>query len=325
MADLRLSFACGLYDRVLPLYRGMVKAEGIDLDFQAIDDPRQVFDRMAKGGFDISEMSSSEHTARIANGNRDFVAIPVFVSRVFRHSFIFCNRKRGIASPKDLAGKRIGLSAYGQTAAVFIRGLLQHEYGVDLSSVRWVLGTMNGSGGHLLLPKLSKPVNIELDRTGKSLSDLLAAGEIDATLGALVPDSFGRHPDVQRVFPDFREAEKTYYRKTRIFPIMHLIAMRREVHEKYPFVAASLYAALKRSKELAAERMREVGALAYMLPWLGDDIREMDEVFGGDPWPYGIEANRPTLEALVKYMAEQALIEAVPAIESLFVPDVGVK
>jgi 4,5-dihydroxyphthalate decarboxylase len=325
MADVRLSFACGLYDRVLPLYRGMVKAEGIDLDFQAIDDPRQVFDRMAKGAFDTSEMSIAEHTARIANGNHDFVAIPVFVSRVFRHSFIFCNRKSGIASPKDLAGKRIGISAFGQTAAVFIRGLLQHEYGVDLSSVRWVLGTMNGSGGHLQIPKLSKPVNIEVDRTGKCLSDLLAAGEIDATLGALVPDSFGRHPDVQRVFPDFREAEKTYYRKTRIFPIMHLVAMRREVHEKYPFVADSLYTALNRSKELAAERMREVGALAYMLPWLGDDIREMDEVFGGDPWPYGIEPNRPTLEALVRYMAEQALVEAVPAVESLFVPGVGVK
>jgi 4,5-dihydroxyphthalate decarboxylase len=325
MADLRLSFACGLYDRVLPLYRGMVKPEGIALDFQAIDDPRQVFDRMAKGAFDISEMSSSEHTMRIANGNRDFVAIPVFVSRVFRHSFIFYNRKSGLASPKDLAGKRIGISAYGQTAAVFIRGLLQHEYGVDLSSVRWVLGTMNGSGGHLQLPKLSKPVSIELDRTGKSLSDLLAAGELDATLGALVPDSFGRHPDVQRVFPNFREAEKTYYRKTHIFPIMHLIAMRREVHEKYPFAAASLYAALNRSKELAAERMREVGALAYMLPWLGDDIREMDEVFGGDPWPYGIEPNRPTLGALVTYMAEQGLIEAAPTIESLFVPDAGAK
>jgi 4,5-dihydroxyphthalate decarboxylase len=325
MADARLSFACGLYDRVLPLYRGMVKPEGIDLDFQAIDDPRQVFDRMAKGDFDIAEMSSSEHTTRVANGNRDFVAIPVFVSRVFRHSFIFYNRHRGIASPKGLAGKRIGISAYGQTAAVFIRGLLQHEYGVDLSSVHWVLGTMNGSGGHLQIPKLSIPIDIEIDRSGKSLSDLLAAGAIDATLGALVPDSFGRHPDVQRLFPDFRAAEKSYYRKTHIFPIMHLIALRREVHEKYPFAAASLYTALNRSKELAAERMREVGALAYMLPWLADYIHETDDVFGKDPWPYGVEPNRATLEALVAYMAEQGLIPAAPAIESLFVPNVGVR
>ncbi|HEY1504430.1 MAG TPA: ABC transporter substrate-binding protein [Stellaceae bacterium] len=325
MADVRLSFACGLYDRVLPLYRGMVKPEGVDLDFQAIDDPRQVFDRMAKGDFDISEMSSSEHATRIANGNRDFVAIPVFVSRIFRHSFIFHNRHRGIAAPKDLAGKRIGISAYGQTAAVFIRGLLQHEYGVDLSSVHWVLGTMNGSGGHLQIPKLSISINIEQDKSGKSLSELLAAGEIDATLGALVPDSFGRHPDVQRLFPDFRAAEKSYYRKTGIFPIMHLIALRREVHDRHPFVAASLYAALNRSKELAAERMREVGALAYMLPWLPDYIRETDEVFGKDPWPYGVEPNRPTLEALVTYLAEQGMVPAAPSIESLFVPNVGVR
>jgi 4,5-dihydroxyphthalate decarboxylase len=325
MTDVRLSFACGLYDRLLPLYRGMVKAEGIDLDFQAIDDPRQVFDRAAKGDFDITEMSSSEHAMRIANGNKDFVAIPVFVSRVFRHSFIFHNRQRGIHAPKDLSGKRIGISAYGQTAAVFIRGLLQHEYGVDLSSVQWVLGTMNGSGGHLQIPKLTKPINIELDRSGKCLSDLLAAGEIDATLGALVPDSFGRHPDVQRLFPDFRAAEKDYYRKTRIFPIMHLIALRRAVHEKYPFAAASLYTALNRSKELAAERMREVGALAYMLPWLADYIQETDEIFGSDAWPYGIEPNRPSLDALVTYMAEQGLLPAAPAIESLFVPDVGVR
>lgn len=323
MADVRLSFACGLYDRVLPLYRGQVKAEGIDLDFQAIDDPRQIFDRMAQGGFDISEMSSSEHTTRIASGNRDFVAIPVFVSRVFRHGFVFYNRKSGIRSPKDLAGKRIGISAYGQTAAVFIRGFLQHEYGVDLSTIRWVLATMNGSGGHLHLPKLSKPVAIEPGPSGKCLSDLLAAGEIDATLGALVPDSFGRHPDVVRLFPDFHAAERDYYRKTHIFPIMHLIAIRREIHEKHPFVAASLYAALERAKELAAQRMREIGALAYMLPWLADHISEVDEVFGGDAWPYGIAPNRPTLEALVAYMAEQGLIASAPAVESLFVPGVG--
>lgn len=322
MPDIRLTLACGLYDRLLPLYRGTVKAAGIDLDFQAIDDPRQVFDRMAKGDFDASEMSSSEHTARIAAGNRDFVAIPVFVSRVFRHGFVFCNRRSGIRTPKDLEGKRIGISAYGQTAAVFIRGFLQHEYGVDLSTIRWILGTMNGSGGHLRIPKLSRPVTIEVGPPGKCLSDLLAAGEIDATLGALVPDSYERHPEVERLFPDLRTVEKAYYRKTRIFPIMHLIAIRREVHERHPAVAQSLYAALQRSKELAIERMREVGALAYMLPWLAEDIREMDEVFGGDAWPYGIEANRPTLDALVTYMAEQGLIAAAPPIESLFVPGV---
>jgi 4,5-dihydroxyphthalate decarboxylase len=265
-------------------------------------------------------MSSSEFVRLIAAGDGPLVAIPVFVSRLFRHSFIFVNAKSGVATPKDLAGKTIGVSAYTQTAAVFIRGLLQHEYGVDLSTVRWIQGPMNGRGGHPSLPTLSKPIRIELEKSGKALSELLAAGKIDATLGALVPDSFGSHPDVRRLIPNFREVEKSYFRRTRIFPIMHLIAIKRAVYEKHPFVARSLYAALSRAKDLAAERMREVGALAYMTPWLADDLREMDDVFGGDAWPYGIAPNRATLEALVVYMAEQGMIPAPINVEDLFVP-----
>ena len=317
---MKLSFACGLYDRVLPLYRGDVTPEGIELDFLAIDDPRRVFDGMAKGEFDVSEMSSSEFITMMAAGTSHLVALPVFVSRLFRHSFIFINRNAGIATPKDLAGKRIGVSAYTQTAAVFIRGLLQHDYGVDLSHVRWLQGPMNGGGGHPRLPKLAKPVQIELNTSGKPLSELLAAGEVDATLGALVPDSFGTHPDVARLFPNFRETEKDYYKRTRIFPIMHLVAIRRELYEKHPAVAKTLFDAFCRAKDQASERMREVGALAYMTPWLADDIREMDEVFGGDAWPYGVAPNRPSLEALVAYMAEQGVIASAPKIEDLFVP-----
>jgi 4,5-dihydroxyphthalate decarboxylase len=323
MSDLRLSFACGLYDRLLPLYKGDVKPQGIDLDFQAIDDPRQIFDRMAKGDFDISEMSSSEHVTRVAAGNDAMVAIPVFVSRVFRHGFVFVNRKAGIASPKDLAGKRIGVSAYTQTAAVFIRGFLQHEYGVDMSSIKWIQGPMNGAGGHPHLPKLVKPIDIQLNKSERTISEMLATGEIDATLGALVPDSFGKHPDVQRLFPDFRTTEKDYYKRTKIFPIMHLIAIKREIHEAHPFVAQSIYDALERSKELAIERMREVGALAYMLPWMADDIREMDEVFGGDAWPYGVEPNRKTLEALAAYMVEQGQVAERASVDKMFIPGVG--
>ena len=324
MPDFRMSFACGLYDRVLPLYRRDVVPEGIDLDFIANDDPRQVFDGMAKGEFDASEMSSSEQVQRLVAGNDSLVALPVFVSRVFRHSFIFINRKAGIAGPKDLAGKRIGVSAYTQTAAVFIRGMLQDEHGVDLSSIRWLQGPMNGPGGPGgKLAKLHKPVAIELNTAPHSLSDMLARGEVDAVLGALVPDSFGAHPDVQRLFPDFRAAEKDYFRRTRIFPTMHLIVIRRAVLEQHPFVARSLYHALDRAKQAAITRMREVGALAYMTPWLADDLREMDEVFGGDPWPYGVEANRPSLEALTRYMAEQGLIAERITLEKLFPLDVA--
>lgn len=320
MANLPLTFACGLYDRVLPLYRGDVTPAGIDLDFLPIDDPRQVFDRMGKGDFDVSEMSSSEFVAATAAGTGKLVALPVFVSRLFRHGFVFVNRKAGVATPKDLEGKRIGVSAYTQTAAVWIRGFLAHDHGVDFSKVRWLQGPMNGGGGHPRLPKLTRPIDIALNETGKPLSDLLAAGELDAVLGALVPDSFGTHPDVMRLFPDFHATEKDYYKRTHIFPIMHLVAIQRDVYEKNPEIAQSLYDAFDESKAQAIARMREVGALAYMTPWLADHIREMDEVFGPDAWPYGIAPNLPTLNALVAYMAEQGVVARAPNVDSLFVP-----
>jgi 4,5-dihydroxyphthalate decarboxylase len=323
MTDVKLDFACGLYDRMLPLYTGEVKAAGVALNYLAIDSPREVFDRLAGGQeFDAAEFSSSEFVSRHCAGDRSFVAIPVFPSRVFRHGFVTVNRRKGIRTPKDLEGKRVGVPLYTMTAALFIRGMLQHEYGVDLGSIRWVQGAVNSVGGHgnPTVPPMLKPVAIENNASGRSLSDLLAAGEIDAIIGANIPDSLKTSPDVQRLFPDYREVEKAYYRDTGIFPIMHLVAIRRRFYEAYPQAVASFYDALCRSKELAFEKMHDLGTLRYMLPWMSADLDEIDEVFGGDPWPYGIEANRPTLTALVTYLAEQGLIAAPPRIEDLFVP-----
>ncbi len=323
MSRLPLTFACGLYDRMLALYTGDVQAEGIDLNFLAIDQPREIFDRMGGGQeFDLSEMSSSEVICSMSAGTCPFVALPVFASRVFRHGHITINRRSGIRGPKDLAGKRIGVPLYTQTAAVFIRGLLQHEYGVDLSKVHWVQGALDQPGAHgsPSAPPLLKPIDLEQNRTNKSLSDLLEAGEIDAIAAAGVPKALGRNPDLQRLFPNYREVERDYYKRTKIFPIMHLIAIRREVYEKHPFIATSLYNAFEKSKNRALDKMRQLGALRYMLPWLGADLDEIDEVFGGDPWPYGIEPNRPTLEALVTYLHDQAMIAKKLPIEQIFVP-----
>ncbi|MGH7126298.1 MAG: hypothetical protein ACREFI_18125, partial [Stellaceae bacterium] len=158
------------------------------------------------------------------------------------------------------------------------------------------------------------------NRTGKSLVELLDAGEIAALIGASVPVSLGQRPQIARLFPDFRAVEQEYYKRTRIFPIMHLVAMRRDTYDKNPFIATSLYDAFCKSKDRALGKMKETGALRYMLPWLGADLDEIEAVFGGDPWPYGIEANRPTLEALVQYLAEQNLIAKPIPIEQLFVP-----
>ena len=323
MPGLPLTFACGLYDRMQALYTGEVRPEGIDLDFLAIDSPREIFDRLSgKGEFDVAEMSSSEFISRKSAGQCPFVAIPVFPSRAFRHGFIAVNRRSGIRSPKDLEGKRVGVPLYTMTAAIWIRGHLQHEYGVDLSTIRWVQGSTNSPGAHgepTVLP-LVRSVPIEDNETGKSISQLMEEGAVDANIGTSLPVSMRRNPDIQRLFPDFREVEKEFYARTRIFPIMHVLAIRREVYDRHPFVAASLYRAFCESRDVALAKMRYLGALRYMLPWIPADLDEIDQVFGGNPWPYGIEANRPTLEALVTYMVDQAVIAEPVAVDELFVP-----
>jgi 4,5-dihydroxyphthalate decarboxylase len=319
---LPLTFACGLYDRLLRLYTGEVAPAGIDLKFLANDDPRDIFDRMGgKLEFDAAEMSSSEFISRFAAGNSPLVAIPAFVSRVFRHGFIFLNRRSGIRMPKDLEGRRVGVPLYTMSAAIWVRGLLQHEYGVDLAKIRWVQGALRKPGAHgsPSAPPLLEPPNIEINNSGKSLSRLLADGELDAVISSRPVEGMGANPDIQRLFPNYREIEKDYYRRTRIFPIMHLVAIRRDVYAAHPFVAQNLYDALCQSRERALAQMQARGALRYMLPWLPAAMDEIDEVFGGDPWPYGVEANRPTLEALVQYMVEQHFIARPIAIEDLFV------
>jgi 4,5-dihydroxyphthalate decarboxylase len=322
-AKVPISFACGLYDRMQALYTSEVQAEGIDLNFINIDAPRKIFDRMAGGReFDVSELSSSEFITRAAAGDKTFVALPVFPSRSFRHGCISVNRCSGIKTPKDLEGKRIGVPLYTMTAAVWIRGHLQHDYGVDLGSIQWVQGAINDSASHgtpSALPTV-REIPLTINHSGKSLSRLLDEGEIDAIIGTTLPDSRKHNLDVQRLFPDFRSVEKAYYRRTGIFPIMHLIAIKRDVYEKAPFIAQSLYNAFCESKRVAFIKMRNLAALRYMLPWLADDLDELDFVFGADPWPYGLEANRINLSTLINYMTEQGLLKAEFPVDELFLP-----
>ena len=326
MASLQLSFACALYDRMQALYTGEVKPAGIDLNFIPIEVPRPLFDRMSGGQeFDVAEYSITEFAQRLAMGNCPFVGIPVFPSRSFRHGFISIHRKAGIATPKDLEGRRVGVPLYAMTAAIFIRGLLQHEYGVDLSRIHWVQGAINSAGAHgkpTVLP-LARPVPIEVNDSGKSLSDLLEARSIDAITGTSLPEAMRRNPDVGRLFPDYVELEKDYYKRTGIYPIMHLVAIRKDVYERHPFVASSLYDAFVASKEIALKKMFSGRALRYMTPWLTRDIDEIHEVFNGEPWPYGIEPNRKTLEALMTYLVDQGLIATRIPVEALFVPTYG--
>ncbi len=323
MARLPLTYASCKYDRIEALRSGEVQVEGIDLNVMVFPSGRQIFDRMVGGEeFDASELSASEFISLHGRGDSPFVAIPVFPSRVFRHGYIFVNRRAGIRTPKDLEGRRVGLPLYTQTASIWLRGHLQHQFGVDLDTIRWVQGAVEtgGSHGQPHAPPLLRPIAIEQNRSGRPLAELLARGDIDAYLGSRKPPTFGSDPDVVRLLPNHRALERELYERERIFPIMHLVAIRRAVHEKNPWIASSLYAAFVEAKRIARARLRYAGSLAAMLPWLQDEIEEIDEVFGGDPFPYGIEPNRPTLTALVQYMAEQHFIAAPMPIETLFVP-----
>jgi 4,5-dihydroxyphthalate decarboxylase len=323
MSRLKLTFAACRYDRLEAIREGNVEVEGVDLTGLTLKAGRMVFDRMVGGQeFDIAELSASEFISLAGGGDRRFVALPVFPSRVFRHGYVFINTRVGIRTAKDLEGKRVGLPLYTQTAAIWVRGHLAHQFGVDLSTIRWVQGAVEtvGTHGKPHAPPLLQPVAIEQNETGIPLAELLARGEIDALIGSRKPDSLGRHPDVARLFPDYRAQERALYESAKIFPIMHLIAMRRELYDRHRWLATSFYNAFVESKRRARARMRYGGSLAYMLPWLLSEIEEIDEVFGGDAWPYGVEPNRPTLEALVQYMVEQHFIAKPIPIEELFVP-----
>src|SRR3979411_2557001 len=233
MSRLSLTFACCRYDRMEAIREGAVAIEGIDLNCITLRSGREVFDRMVGGReFDVAELSASEFISLMGRGDCPFVALPVFPSRVFRHGYIFVNTRAGIRTPKDLEGKRVGLPLYPQTAAIWVRGHLMHQFGVDLAAIRWVQGAVERAGTHgkAHAPPLLRPVALEQNASSEPLATLLARGEIDALIGSRKPETFGRHPDVARLFPDYRALERELYESARIFPIMHLVAMRRELY-----------------------------------------------------------------------------------------------
>jgi 4,5-dihydroxyphthalate decarboxylase len=322
MSRLHLTFACCRYDRMDAIREGAVVPEGVDLNCITLKSGRDVFDRMVGGlEFDVAELSASEFISLKCGGDDRLVALPVFPSRVFRHGYIFVNTRSGIRTAKDLEGKRVGLPLYTQTAAIWARGHLAEQFGVDLSTIRWVQGAVEEAGTHGKphAPALLRPVAIE-QNAGAALATRLARGEIDALIGSRKPDTFGRHPDVVRLFPNYRALEREMYETAKIFPIMHLIAMRRDLYERHRWLATSFYKAFVEAKRRARARMRYGGSLSTMLPWLLAEIEEIDAVFGGDAWPYGVAPNRPTLAALVRYMVEQHFIAQPIPVEDLFVP-----
>ena len=316
MSRLTLTLACWDYDRTLALRIGEVKPEGIDLTYLCLPPEESFFRQLKDQEFDVSEMSLSSYITVRTRGETPFVAIPVFPSRIFRHSCVFINADSGIRKPEDLAGRRVGVPYYQMTAAVWVRGFLQHDFGVLPEAIRWVVGGE-------MPRRLSGPASIQSDplAPGESLELMLEAGKLDALITAYLPESFRRgSPVVRRLFPDPRPVEEEYFRRTGIFPIMHTVVMREDLYRDYPWVARSLYRAFEESKARAVKRLYDVNALAVTLPWLVLEIEETRRLMGEEFWAYGIEPNRRTLETLAQYLVEQKLAERTLSLEELF-PD----
>lgn len=322
MGKVRITLACWEYDRTRPLQDGTVQVEGAELTYLPLHVEETFWRMLRYQDFDAAELSMNSYLMAREKGFPRLIAIPVFPSRFFRHSFIFINTGSGIEQPMDLVGKKVGVPEYQITAAVWIRGLLQHEYGVPPEKMKWFTGGVENPGREeKLKPDLPKNLDIQWIGPDQTLSSMLERGEVDALICAHIPSPFVRGSSrVRRLFPNFREVERDYYRRTKIFPIMHTVALREDFYEKHPWLAQSLCKAFFEAKRVCEETMYKYSALKYMLAWSVAEMEEERELAGRDMWPYGLEANRKVLETLIQYSHEQGLIKKLPALESLFAP-----
>ncbi|MGH7768076.1 MAG: ABC transporter substrate-binding protein [Candidatus Binatia bacterium] len=325
MEKLQLTVACGDYDRTKALQVGTVQPEGIALNYLPLQ-AEEIFWRMSNyREFDASEMSLSNHITMVSRGNSPFVAVPVFPSRFFRHSCIFINSDAGIKGPQDFRGKKIGAPEYSITAAVWIRGFLNDDYGVKASDMHWFVGGQEEPGRKERV-RLNLPPEIKVSPIAddKTLNGMLESGEIDALISARSPSSFVKgSPKIRRLFPNYKEVEMDYYNRTKIFPIMHVLVVRKEVYDRNPWVARSLYKAFSEAKDRAIQAMHVSNTLACTLPWQFAEMELLKSLFGADWWPYGVEPNRHLLETLIRYMGEQGLIDRPVKMDELFAPNIA--
>ncbi|MGH6675849.1 MAG: ABC transporter substrate-binding protein, partial [Xanthobacteraceae bacterium] len=276
----------------------------------------ETFYRMLNhGDFDVSEMSLSSYTILRSEGDTRFIAIPVFPSRVFRHDAVYLRADSEIERPEELKGKRIGVGDYQMTAAVWVRGFLMHEYGVGPEDVTWVTGHP--------VRAIKPPVGIRLEAMppDTTLEAMLERGEIDALATVVIPEGLGK--TMRRLFPDFRQVETAYFRKTGIFPIMHTFVLKTRLYEENPWLAVSFYRAFCKARDLAYHITYDTNALTVSLPWIIDEVEQTRKIFGPQIWDYSVEGSRPTLEALVTYLDEQRLTRRKMSVDELFAPNIG--
>jgi 4,5-dihydroxyphthalate decarboxylase len=319
MAKLNLSIATTDYDHFRDFRMGLVTPEGIDYNWLNLPH-HECFARFtANREFDLSELSFAKFSAEVTREDSDIIGLPVVCSRLFRFGSFYVNRKSGIKSVADLRGRKIGSPEWAHSAAVYMRGWMHNEMGVKLDEVHWVQAGANSPGREEKV-ELRLPQGVRLTRIAdKSLSELLAAGEIDCAIIARPPDCFlAGHPDVSRLFPDYLKMEEAYYERTRVWPIMHIIAMKKRIVDEHPWAARNLYNAFQESKRRSVARLLDPAVSRYPLPWLANYARGMVERFGGDPFPYGVEENRPTWEQMALYTHQQGIARRRYTPEEIF-------
>lgn len=323
MSRVDLTLALGDYDHTRDLMDGVVRADGIDLRHLKLP-VEEIFHRFIRfREWDVSEMSFAKFVTLLSQGDTSLVAIPVFPSRVFRLSSFYIRADGRVRSPDDLAGARIGIPEWGQTASVYTRGYLQHELGLRPAQIEWVQAGVNDPGRKEKV-RLDLPPGIRYrQEPDRSLNDMLLDGTIDVALTARPPRAFAEAGGrVTRLFPDFQALEEAHFRKTGIFPIMHVIAIRHDAYEANPWIAMNLLKGFEQAKARSLRRMADIAASHAPLAWLPGHLQRLQALFGSDPWPYGIEANRATLGAFLHYAHEQGLCPRALTPDDLFVPEV---
>jgi 4,5-dihydroxyphthalate decarboxylase len=321
--NLPLTLACWDYDRTRPLMENRVTLEGINLTYLNLVIEEIFFRQMRYQEFDASELSFSSFLVSMFEDAPPFIAIPIFPSRSFRHSGIYINADAGIREPKDLAGKRIGCAEYQLTANVWIRGILKDDYGVEPSSFTTVVGGLE-EAGRVEKAAVSLPPHIAIEHVGpaQTLSAMLEAGEIDALFTPRAPSSFLRGTGrVRRLFEDTYSVERDYYERTKIFPIMHVVVIRRDVYTRHRWVAQSLFKGFTQAQRMAYEDLHQTAALKVMLPWLIRHVADTEKIMGRDFWAYGYAPNVGAIETLLRYHYEQGLSRRQLKPSEIFAPE----
>lgn len=322
MTSLNLSLACCDYDHVRDIVSGKIAPQGIDITPMIYEEPHLIFHRMTRyGDFDISEMSFGRYISLVSQRRNEMTAIPVFPSRVARFSSFFVQAGSKIKSPEDLAGKRVGIPEWAQTATIYARGWLAETVGVDLKSIKWFQTGVDQPGR-------PEPVKLKLPKglsvtpvMDKSLSQMLLDGDIDCAITALPPKPY-RDGDkrIKRLVKNARSKEQAYYKDTGIFPIMHIMTIHNSVLENYPWVAANVFEAFEQAKDASVERALKMSHATSPVPWGAEGARDMQDLFGDDIWPYGLEPNRATIEAFLRFGHAQGVCHRKVTSEELFVP-----